>query len=109
MLEPEVLVALLTFLGVVVSSIFSVLGHKNAKAANNAVNNVEDPSQPRIYDLAVQNSLNVGEIKHDTEELIDWKDSFNDSPWASGEDAKQWLEDHRDVLDGDDELDDDGK
>jgi len=96
--SPEITIALLTLAGVIFASLFSYLGKRHAKQANDAVNNVHKES-PKIYDLAINNSSaivrvekKVDKIGDETTELKAWKDSYKDSPWKDGDGVKEWLD-----------------
>ncbi len=87
----EIILGVISFCGIMISSIFSFLSHRNAKQANNAVNGV-GPDKPRIYDIATSNYIKIKKIEERQRELIEWKDSYKDSPWSTGEGVRKWLE-----------------
>ncbi len=91
-------VAICTMITSVVTGVLAYLGKRhareanaNAKATNDAVNN-RHPDHPKLYDLALSN-------KDSTDELIEWRRSYNESPWADGHGVKTWLEEHKDQHD----------
>jgi hypothetical protein len=87
----EIIVGIISFCGIMISSIFSFLSHVNAKQANKAVNGV-GPNKPRIYDITMSNYNKIKKIEERQRELIAWKDSYKDSPWSTGEGVRKWLE-----------------
>ena len=87
----EIILGVISFCGIMISSIFSFLSHRNAKQANNAVNGV-GPDKPRIYDIATSNYIKIKKIEERQRELIEWKNSYKDSPWSTGECVRKWLE-----------------
>lgn len=86
----EVIVGILSFLGIIISSVFSFLSHKNSKQINSAVNNV-GPKEPRIYDIVMSNQIKLEHIEKRQTDIVNWKDSFKESPWSTGDGAKKWL------------------
>lgn len=58
-----------------------------ATSVNDAVNH-RHPDTPRLFDLVVSNKLS-------TDELLEWKRSYNDSPWKDGEGVRKWLEENK--------------
>ena len=91
-------------IGLVFTSVFSFLSHRQSRQVNDAVNNVHKSGGKRIYDLALENHQKVNEVKKHSEELIKWKRSYDDSPWKSGEHVKEWLDDHKHILEPCDEC-----
>lgn len=62
--------AVMTFLGVLVTAVFSYLGHKEAKGANAAVNH-KGPEEDRLFDMVVQTRNEVKEIRAWKQEKVD--------------------------------------
>ncbi len=96
----EIIVGGISFLGIIISSIFSFLGHRNARQANRAVNGV-GPDKPRIYDMISSNQTNIKniesrqkQIESRQKELIDWKNTYKDSPWATGAGVDKWIKEY---------------
>jgi|DEB0MinimDraft_6_1074348.scaffolds.fasta_scaffold05410_5 hypothetical protein len=93
------------FCGICVTAVFSFLGHRNTRQINDAVNNVHHHGGERIYDLVVNNAVasqkfdrDLAEVRKHTEELIEWKRGYEDSPWRDGGSVKKWLKEHENVL-----------
>ena len=83
----QITVSLFTLIGVLATSYFSFRSNRNSRQINDAVNNIQKTGGVRIYDLALKNAEGV-------DELLEWKRSFNNSPWSSGEGVQQWLKEH---------------
>jgi len=86
-------VAICTMITSVVTGVLAYLGKRharsasdNAKQTNDAVNN-RHPDHPKLYDIALKNKAGV-------DELIEWRRSYNDTPWSDGRGVHKWLDKH---------------
>jgi len=86
----HILVALIGFIGVFVSAVFSYLCHRHAREINDAVNHrhikTGDPNAPKLFDLVWENHQKA-------DELIQWKRSYDGGPLDTGAKASQWVTD----------------
>ena len=64
---------------------------RQATEANDAVNH-RHKGQPRLFDVVLKNHGHI-------EELVQWKRSYDDSPWKTGEGVNEWLAKYSDRLD----------
>ena len=60
---------------------------QQASSANDAVNH-RHKTQPRLFDVVLKNNAAA-------QELLEWKRSYDDSPWNTGKGVKDWLEENR--------------
>ena len=79
-ITAAIITGAITFIGVVFTSVFSYLAHKNAKQANEAVNH-KKPGQDRLFDMVVNTREDVKEIK-------EWKSKWDDWPSELGSSEK---------------------
>ena len=101
--EEAILAIALTAIAIIpgtLAAIFLWLGHRQAKSVNDAVNH-RHPGKPRLYDeilnageLARENRLDVKDLKADVKNLVDWRESYRESPWKDGEGVKSWLKEY---------------
>ncbi len=88
--EPNIIVALIGFIGIFVSAVFSYLCHRHTREINDAVNHrhakTGDPNTPKLFDLVWENHQKA-------DELIQWKRSYDGGPLDTGVKAHQWVND----------------
>jgi len=61
LMQPEIVVALLSLIGVVVAAWFSYITKRDTHAINKSVNHIQ-PGEKRLYQLAVEASLQLNNI-----------------------------------------------
>jgi hypothetical protein len=101
----QIVVSLFTLLGVIATSYFSFRSHRTTRAVNDAVNNVHKTGGERIYDLVLNNAKAAQKVQDGldhvykkTNELLEWKRSYANSPWNSGAGVQEWLKEHNQTL-----------
>ena len=78
--ETHIIVALIGFIGIFVSAVFSYLCHKHAREINDSVNHKHEKAGPgalKLYDLVWHNFQTA-------QELIEWKRGYDDGPLSTG-------------------------
>ena len=80
----------LTLLCCALAAIWSKNAKKEAAQANDAVNHRHVDGTPRLYDLALRNDER-------TDELIEWKRSYEGGPLDTGEKVENFMQEFRDL------------
>ena len=101
----SIVASVMTFLGMVITTVFSYRTKKGIGEVNDSVNHVHKSGGKRLYDLALENHARVNEVKEHTDELIQWKRSYHGSPWEDGDGVKKWLKEHNEILEPDEKTD----
>jgi hypothetical protein len=93
-----VIIAVLTLCGVLFNGMISLLTHRNSKEINDAVNHrhrrtdQNGKTPPKLYDLAIQNHQKIERTEKKVDGLVEWKESYCDSPLNTGKGVDEFLE-----------------
>jgi hypothetical protein len=94
----QIVVALITLIGVGITVYHSSGSHKNSRQTNDAVNHIHGTGKERLYDLVLGNTSKLLDVKSDTDELVAWKKGYDETPWNNGDGVKDWLEKHQEEI-----------
>ena len=65
------------------AKVYSEQGVKDAKRINRAVNG-RDPNEKSLIELVIETNT-------DMKTLVDWRESYKDSPWKDGNGVLEWI------------------
>ena len=93
----QIIVAMITLVGVVITAFYAVSSHKHAREINEAVNrrhtraNSNGEVPPHMFDLVIDTHDQVLKMEPKVEGIFEWKESYKDSPLNTGEGVEKFI------------------
>lgn len=111
MLDPSVIVAVITLLTVIMGGILHMVSlylqyhsKQQISQVNDAVNHRHRTGTPRMYDIILENSMMAKRLEDKTDEIINWKNGYSGGPLDEGEKVVKFVEKTNQYFDKLDEL-----
>jgi hypothetical protein len=99
----QIVVAMITLLGVTITALYAVSSHKHAKEINEAVNrrhtkkNKDGEVPPHMFDLVIDTHDQVLKMEPKVESLHEWRNGYKDNPMANTKEIVKFVEDMDDL------------